>query len=247
MSDRMQSGIPGGGSPDRPDRAGRSRLTRERVLNTALAVVDEVGLASLSMRRVADELGVEPMALYRYTPSKDDLLDGLVETLFLALDQALADGDYAIPPSRPGTPEWRADLHKTATAMYRVALAHPHVVPLVATRPLTVPLTRRPQGVLRSHERLLALLHSAGLEDRTALTVYRTFLSWVLGYIVIELRQIVDDPDEPEPAIRLGLHRLPASDFPRLRALGPALATPAGEQQLTAGIDALLDHLVPQT
>ncbi|MFF2773805.1 TetR/AcrR family transcriptional regulator [Streptomyces sp. NPDC058052] len=231
---------------DEPSAPRRERLTRERVLRTALAVADAEGLAALSMRRVAVELGVETMALYRYTESKDDLLDGLVETLFLEVEERLS---RTSPPDAGGAteqpPELRDALHGIARELYRVAVEHPNVISLCASRPLTVPLARRPQAVLRVHERLLALLREAGLEEGAALRVYRAFISWVLGYIVIDLRAVVDDPDEPDPAFRLGLHRLPARDFPMLRAYGPALAERGGEEQLTAGLDALLTALGP--
>ncbi len=225
----------------------RSPLSRQRVLEAALRVVDEEGLEGLSMRRVAGELGVETMALYRYTPSKNDLLDGLVESLFIELEQALDSAASAVsdPPDEAALP-WREALLGMAGAMYRVSLAHPHVIPLVAVRPFTVPLARRPAAVLRAHERLLALLSTAGLDEETTLTVYRAFISWVLGYIVIELREVVDNPDESDPAFRLGLHRLPVKDFPLLRSLGPALAVRGGEEQLAAGLDALLSRYLPE-
>ncbi|MEU2660771.1 TetR/AcrR family transcriptional regulator [Streptomyces sp. NPDC007325] len=238
------------GEPSAPR---RERLTRERVLRAALEVADAEGLAALSMRRVAERLGVETMTLYRYTASKDDLLDGLVETLFLEVEERLskapraADGTAASGGPPVGLPDLRDTLHGIARELYRVAVAHPNVVSLCASRPLTVPLARRPRAVLRVHERLLTLLRAGGLDDATALRVYRAFLSWVLGYIVIDLRAVVDDPDEPDPAFRLGLHRLPARDFPMLRAYGPALAERGGEEQLLAGLDALLTTLGPET
>ncbi|MFB7512368.1 TetR/AcrR family transcriptional regulator [Streptomyces sp. NPDC056144] len=229
--------------------SGRKRLTRERVLRAALTVADAEGLAALSMRRVAGELGVETMALYRYTESKDDLLDGLVETLFLEVEERLSppgkrSGPPSAPPRTPTPPDLRDTLHRIAVELYRVAVAHPNTISLCASRPLTVPLARRPPAVLRVHERLLTLLSAAGLDEAAALRVYRAFISWVLGYIVIDLRAVVDDPDEPDPAFRLGLHRLPARDFPMLRAYGPALADRGGEEQLAAGLDALLDALL---
>ncbi|MFJ7958857.1 TetR/AcrR family transcriptional regulator [Streptomyces sp. NPDC096319] len=231
-----------------PPAARRGRLTRERVLGAALTVADTEGLAVLSMRRVAVELGVETMALYRYTESKDDLLDGLVETLFLEVEERLPDAvrTPAPPAGKPlPLPDLREALHLIAREMYRVAGTHPNIISLCASRPLMVPLARRPQAVLRFHERLLALLRAAALEDAAALRVYRAYISWVLGYIVIDRRAVVDDPDEPDPAFRLGLHRLPARDFPMLRAYGPALAERGGEEQLAAGLDALLTRLGP--
>lgn len=228
----------------------RPRLSRERVLRAALVVVDAEGLAGLSMRRVAEALDVETMALYRYTASKDELLDGLVEMLFIELEERLAVPGAAqevVPEAagaEPAADSVRRALHEVAREMYRVAVAHPNVVPLCAMRPLVVPLTRRPQAVLRCHERLLALLLEAGVEPPAALRLYRSFLSWVLGFIVIDLRAVVDDPSETEPAFRLGLHRLPTRDFPRLRALGPELARRGGEPELVAGVDALIDAAI---
>src|SRR4051812_47064186 len=71
------------------DRGQYGRLSRERVLAAALALVDREGLSALSMRRLGAELGVEAMALYRYAASKDALLDGLVEALYLELEERL--------------------------------------------------------------------------------------------------------------------------------------------------------------
>ncbi|MFJ5708103.1 TetR/AcrR family transcriptional regulator [Streptomyces sp. NPDC093105] len=243
---------------DEPSTSRRERLTRERVLRAALAVADAEGLPALSMRRVAVELGVETMALYRYTESKDDLLDGLVETLFMQVEERLSDAARPDGARRPGgaeapggatvaLPELRDALHRIARELYRVAVEHPHVISLCASRPLTVPLARRPAAVLRVHERLLTLFRAAGLDDGAALRTYRAFISWVLGYVVIDLRAVVDDPDEPDPAFRLGLHRLPARDFPLLRAYGPALAERGGEEELATGLDALLTVLAPDT
>ncbi|QNP62934.1 TetR/AcrR family transcriptional regulator [Streptomyces genisteinicus] len=225
------------------DRGKYGRLSRERVLAAALEIVDREGLTALSMRRLGAGLGVEAMALYRYAPSKDALLDGLVEALYTEVGEALAaDG---AEPDRTEPDGARAQLRRAAVATYRVALAHPHVVPLLATRILSVPLARRPRAVLREHERVLALLAAAGVPDPAAPAAYRALMSWLLGYLFVDLQAMVDNPDEADPGFRLGLHRIPVQDFPRLRDLAPALAEPGGEAELTAGLDALLDRLLP--
>ena len=221
----------------------RGRLSRERVLAAALALVDREGLSALSMRRLAAELGVEAMALYRYTPGKDALLDGLVEAFHWELQEALEEERPEAAERGPGNVAaagWRSDLHRTARETYRVSLRHPQVVPLLATRMLTVPLSRLPPSVLRTQERVLALLARAGLDDHRTQLLYRAVTAWLLGYAFVELRTVVNNPDEPEPAIRLGLHRMPAQEFPLLRATAPALAERAGEQSLADGLDALL-------
>ncbi|MFF9772238.1 TetR/AcrR family transcriptional regulator [Streptomyces sp. NPDC013978] len=229
------------------DRGRYGRLNRERVLATALEVVDREGLGALSMRRLGAELGVEAMALYRYAAGKEDLLDGLVEALYLELEAVLA-ADEAGPPaanaSRPSA-AWRTELHRIARATYSVALHHPHAVPLLATRMLAVPLARRPAAVLRDHERVLTLLRQGGLEDAAAAKTHRAYTAWLLGYVFVELRAMVDAPDESDPAFRLGLHRMPPQELPRLRAAAADLAERQGTQGLATGLDALLDRCVP--
>ncbi|MFC9394694.1 TetR/AcrR family transcriptional regulator [Streptomyces sp. NPDC057027] len=225
-------------------RRGRRRLSRERVLAAALALVDHEGLSALSMRRVAAELDVEAMALYRYAPSKDALLDGLVEQLYTELYEDLAREEPAPLGQAADLPEWRAELLRGACALYRIALAHPHVVPLLATRLLAVPLARRPLAVLQAHERVLTLLDRAGLDEQGVVTAYRAVTGWVLGYIFSDLRAMVENPDEPDPAFRLGLHLMPARELPRLRETAPAMAEKGGYQELTDGLDALLDGIL---
>ncbi|MER7571253.1 TetR/AcrR family transcriptional regulator C-terminal domain-containing protein [Streptomyces sp. NPDC126514] len=224
------------GAPARraSDRGRYGRLNRDRVLASALELVDREGLSALSMRRLGGELGVEAMALYRYAPSKDALLDGLVEALHLELEQRLA--------AEAGTTEWRAELHRIARATYDVCLAHPRAVPLLTTRMLAVPLARRPLAVLKDHERVLALLREGGLDEARCTAAFRAFTAWLLGYVSVELREMVDNPEEPDPAFRLGLHRMPPHELPRLREAAPALAERGGPDGLAAGLDALLDR-----
>ncbi|MFI9766641.1 TetR/AcrR family transcriptional regulator [Streptomyces sp. NPDC052415] len=224
------------GAPARraSDRGRYGRLNRDRVLASALELVDREGLSALSMRRLGGELGVEAMALYRYASSKDALLDGLVEALYLELEQRLA--------AEAGTTGWRAELHRIARATYDVCLAHPRAVPLLTTRMLAVPLARRPAAVLKDHERVLALLREGGLDEARSTAAFRAFTAWLLGYVSVELREMVDNPEEPDPAFRLGLHRMPPHELPRLREAAPALAERGGPEGLAAGLDALLDR-----
>ncbi|MGA5167660.1 MULTISPECIES: TetR family transcriptional regulator [Streptomyces] len=150
------------------------------------------------------------------------------------------------PEARPGSegPGWRAGLQRIAYAVYAVGLRHPEVVPLLATRMLSVPLARRPAAVLRVDENVLRLLHAGGLDTATATAAHRAFTAWLLGYLLVDLRAMVDAPEEPDPAFRLGLHRLPAHDFPRLRESAPSLAGRGGRAELSAGVDALLDRVI---
>ena len=205
-------------------------LNRSLVLQTALRMVDEEGLDALSMRRLATRLGCSPMALYRYATGRAELLDGVVETVFALF--TVADGD-----------DWRDALRETAHSFRRVALLHPNVVPLLATRPLATPLGLRPLGTLRPLEQILQLLQDAGLAPTRALHLYRAYFGLLLGHVLTELQELVAHPEETDALLRLGLHRLPPAEFPAIRALADDLAAYDGAAELDRSVTTLLAGL----
>ncbi|MFC4396836.1 MULTISPECIES: TetR/AcrR family transcriptional regulator C-terminal domain-containing protein [Micrococcaceae] len=212
----------------------KTRLSRDIVLAKALELVDAEGLEALSMRRLGQELGRDPMSLYRYAENRAALLDGVAE---LVLDQLSIDA---------GDPDWKAQLRVLAHELRGLALEHPNVVPLLVTRPLSTPLGLRPLGTLRPLEQILSLLVAAGFKPADALHVYRAYYGFLYGHILNELQEYVVDPEENEVLLRLGLHRLPAKEFPRLRALAPALAEYDGAAELDQGLTILLSGLEAQ-
>ena len=212
----------------------KQRLSREVVLAKALEVVDADGLEALTMRRLGQELGRDPMSLYRYAENRAALLDGVTE---LVLNELTI---------HPQDPDWKAQLRQIAHDLRRLALQHPNVVPLLVTRPLSTPLGLRPLGTLRPLEQILSLLTGAGFSPADALHVYRAYYGFLYGHILNELQEFVVDPEENEALLRLGLHRLPAKEFPRLRALAPALAEYDGSAELDQGVTILLSGLEAQ-
>ena len=209
----------------------KERLSRDIVLAAALTLVDAEGLDALTMRRLGQELGRDPMGLYRYAENRAALLDGVSELVL---------NELAIIPDDP---DWQAQLRRIAHNLREIALRHPNVVPLLVTRPLSTPLGLRPLGTLRPLEQILSLLIDAGFAPADALHVYRAYYGYLYGHILNELQELIVDPDENEAVLRLGLHRLPPKDFPRLRALAPALADYDGEAELDEGISILLSGL----
>ena len=115
-----------------PAAAGSGKITREAVLATALEIIDRDGADALSMRRLARALDRDPMILYRHAPNKAALLDGVAETVLAQLHVDSAD------------PDWAGQLRQVARRFRALSLAHPHVVPLIVTRPLATPLALRP-------------------------------------------------------------------------------------------------------
>ncbi|WP_214369270.1 TetR/AcrR family transcriptional regulator [Pseudonocardia sp. H11422] len=217
-------------SPGRIHR--RKALTRDDMLRAALRIVDAEGVEALSMRRLGKALDRDPMRLYRHAPSKDALLDGIVELVLSELRvSTMHDGN------------WEATLRATAHAFRAIAVAHPNVVPLLVTRPLAAPLALRPRGTLRLLEDLLELLVGAGFDPDGALHAYRLYFGFLQGHILNELQERVHDPDETDDLLRLGLHHLPPREFARLRSLASALASYDGARELDEGLDIVLGGL----
>src|ERR1700677_984681 len=210
---------------------GRGKITRETVLAAALEIIDRDGADALSMRRLARALDRDPMIIYRHAPGKDAVLDGVAETILGQLQVDCAD------------PDWAGQLREVARRYRALALAHPHVVPPLVTRPLATPLGLRPAGTLRPLEGILALLTRAGFSGPDALHIYRALFGFLHGHVLDELQELTVSPDETDDLLRLGLHRLPITEFPLLRSLAPVLAAYDGAAELERGLDILLTGL----
>jgi hypothetical protein len=141
---------------------------------------------------------------------------------------------------------WQGALRRTAHAFRQIALAHPNVVPLLVTRPLAGPLALRPLGTLRPLEELLELFITAGFDHHGALHAARLFTGFLYGHVLHELQERVHDPDETDDLLRLGLHRLPVTRFPRLRSLAAVLAAYDGAAELDEGLAIVLGGLRSQ-
>ncbi|MEU4313119.1 TetR/AcrR family transcriptional regulator C-terminal domain-containing protein [Nocardia sp. NPDC024068] len=213
--------------------AGRrdSPVTRTAVLNAALEIVDRDGIDGLSMRRLAEAVGRDPMVIYRHVPNKAAVLDGVAEVVFaeLSVDATASD--------------WVAEVRRVAREFRRVALAHPLVVPLLVTRPLATPLGQRPQAVVRPLEDMLALLTRVGYTVVDALHIYRALFGFLYGHVLNEVQEIVERPEETDDLLRLGLYRLPIGEFPLVRSLAPVLAAYDGAVELERGLNILLAGL----
>jgi AcrR family transcriptional regulator len=185
-------------------------LSRERVLAAALALVDRDGLKALSMRRLGAELDVEAMTLYHYVPTKDALLDGLVELVLRRSE----------PPAFTG--DWRSTLATYAHSLRATLLAHPHVLPLVAARPAVTPDTLRPV------EQGLRMLVDAGFPLGRALDALNALSVFVIGHATSE---VAVGTDSPTPDL---------TEFPLLSAAARDGVGTDDEARFRFAVDALL-------
>ena len=158
----------------------RQPLSRERIVDGAVHFIDTHGLPGLTMRRLGNELGVEAMALYRYVPGKEELLDAVVEKL---VERMESDDDVLGRP-RDG---WQDFLIRLAHGVRRVALEHPKAFPLVASRPPEAPWLRPPLRSLDWVETFLTGLIDEGFGDTAAVAAYRAYTSFLLGHLLLEV------------------------------------------------------------
>jgi len=186
----------------------RKPLHRESVLDAALELLDRDGLQGLSMRKLATVLGVEAMSLYNHVDGKDALLDGIHERILLSLEAA------------PGTRSWQAYVRHQAFALRRALTAHPHAIPLFATRPAATPAAIERLG------QFLEVLDRAGFTPVQALSVVQLVAQLVIGHAMwtnsVEITLFSVEPS------------------PRAASVERALEKWDADHELAMGIDALL-------
>jgi len=146
---------------------------RRLILDQALALVDEHGLAAMSMRAVAERVGLTSMALYPYVGGKDALLDGLVDLLNLELGSACGDD--------PADIDWRQRLRALGRAVRALAHAHPGAFPLLLNRAAAGASTSWLTAALR------ATLHDAGAAPGDVPRLARMICAFLLGYTTGEI------------------------------------------------------------
>ena len=174
-------------------------LTRERIVTTALAIVDTEGEKALSMRRLGTELGVDPMAVYYHVPNKDALLDAIVEAVMSDIDLGVDD---------PHAPAEERIL--CAARAYRDAmLAHANALPIVLSRGPRTPAAMRPV------ELLSGILRDAGLPPNQAMAGMNAIAATVRGTVAM----VADDSGDPPSAEELEAlaETFPPEEFPHLR------------------------------
>lgn len=161
-----------GPEPSRPRASARLRdteaaLSKERIVAAATDVADKEGLGLLSMRRVAVELDVAAMSLYRHVKDKDDLLSAMVDTAF---------AEWHVPAPKTGD-GWQEVLAKAALELWQIFRRHPWLAPAYSlTRPLVVP------SGLPYTEHVLATLLDRGLKPATAFSMHLILFNYVRGF-----------------------------------------------------------------
>jgi AcrR family transcriptional regulator len=180
----------------------RQPLTRERVLRTAVRIADRDGLEALTMRNLAQELGVEAMSLYHHVANKEAVLDGVVDVVGTEIEAAASAVDAPAPADA-----WKTAMRRRILAAREVLLRHPWVPEVMDTRTTASP------SVLRYYDGVLGLMRAGGFSYELAHHALHALGSRALGYT----RELFEggDADERDEAAAAALEEL-AGQLPHL-------------------------------
>lgn len=180
-------------------RRGRPQLSRAAVIEAAVTLADEIGAHPLTLRKLAQHLGVSPMAIYHHVADKEQILDGMVDAVFAEID---------LPAEPDG---WRDAMERRARATRVVLRRHPWAVGLLDSRSHPGPTT------LAHHEWVIGRLREGGFSVARSALAFAVLDSFVYGFAVQEASMPFDSAEGPsaELAEEMGLHDL-ADAFPYL-------------------------------
>ena len=203
-------------------------MSREYILDRALGLVDREGLAAFTFRKLAHEVGADPMAAYYYFPNKAALFDGIVEAIYLEVAPTTSSAGDAgsIPP--------RDRIMAAARSMRGAFLRHPRALPLVATRPVSTP---RMAALV---EAFLGLLAEAGVGGARALDAITCISVYTIGHA---LAQAGEPAGGGAPAGVDGLLQ-EVDRYPLLAAAAAHFTDYNPDRQFDLGLAALVDGLL---
>jgi AcrR family transcriptional regulator len=206
----------------------RVPLNRERVFRAAVALADERGIESLTMRALGEELGVEAMSLYYYVANKDELLDGMVDLVY---------GEIELPSSEA---DWKTAMRRVATSAHEALSRHRWAITLMETR------TRPGPANLRHHDSVIRTFREAGFSIKQAIHAFSLVDSYISGFALQELTLPFDTSEELAEAAESILAQFPADEYPHLAETITEHVTKSGydyADEFEVGLDLILDAI----
>ena len=213
---------------DSGSRPVRAPLSRERVLRGALAVADAGGLASLTIRSLASELGVKPMSVYYHVANKDEILDGIVDLVFGEIDLPLAGGD------------WRTEMHRRAVSARAVLSRHPWAIALLQSRTNPGPAT------LRHHDAIIGALRGAGFSVRMTAHAFAVIDSYVYGFALSEAALPIHGPETVAEVAESMMQHVADDTYPHLAEFSTEHVLKPGYdfgEEFEYGLELIIDAL----
>lgn len=176
----------------------RQPLSRERVLSAAMELADREGVEQLTMRRLADGLGIEAMSLYHHFPNKDAILDGMVDLVFAAIERPSPDAD------------WRDAMRGRAASVRATLLRHRWALRLMESRRTPGPAT------LGHHDAVLGCLRGAGFSIPLTGHAYAVLDGYIYGFIHTEQNLPFQTSEETQQLAQAIVKRMPPGAYPHL-------------------------------
>lgn len=205
----------------------RVPLNRNRLLRTAIGLADSAGIAALTMRSLAHELGVKPMSLYHHVANKEEILDGIIDEVFSEIELPSDEGD------------WRSAMRHRAMSARRVLARHPWATPLMESRANPGPAT------LRHHDAVIGTFRRAGFSIELTAHAYSLLDSYVYGFALEEASLPFDTESAPEVAEAI-LAQFPSDQYPYLAELAYEHVLQPGydyANEFEFGLELILDGL----
>ena len=209
-------------------RAARVALSRERVLRGAMDVADAGGASSLTIRSLAEHLGMKPMSLYHYVSGKEEILDGIVDLVFSEIDLPSAGGD------------WQAEMRRRASSARRVLRRHSWAIGLMESRKNPGPAT------LRHHDAVIGALRAAGFSVEMTAHAYALLDSYTYGFALQEASLPFTGSDTAADVAEPMMQRFPAGEYPHLVELATEYVLKPGYDfgnEFEFGLNVILDAL----
>ena len=206
----------------------RTPLNRQRVLDAAVALADRDGVGALSMRKLAQELGVEAMSLYHHVANKDAILDGIVDVVFAEIE---------LPPAEVG---WREAMRQRAISVREALRRHPWATGLMESRPTPGPAN------LRHHDAVLGVLRGAGFPLELAAHAYALLDSYIYGFALQESSLPFQTPEETAEVAQSIMAEYAAEEYPHLTEIAVDHVLQPGYDfgdEYLFGLDLILDGL----
>ncbi|WP_151480788.1 TetR/AcrR family transcriptional regulator [Streptomyces albicerus] len=218
------------GGKDRRGASARTPLSRERVIRTAVAVADEKGSAALTMRAIAEPLGVEAMSLYHHVAGREDILDGMVDAVF---------GEIDLPPSDT---DWKSAMRHRAVSARAALRHHPWAIGLMDSRSQPGPAT------LRHHDAVIGALRAGGFSVPMTAHAVSLIDSYLYGFVLQELSLPFRGAAELDEVAGAILRDMPADAYPHLTELATEHVLKPGydyTDEFAFGLTLMLDALHP--
>jgi AcrR family transcriptional regulator len=209
------------------DPEARLPLSRDRILESALALADEGGIESVTMRKLGQELGFEAMSLYNYVASKDELLDGILDLVLAETELPAPDGD------------WRAAVRASAISVYEALRSHQWAAQLLLSP------DRILSARLRYMDSLMGRLRQGGFSADTTYHAYHVLDGYIFGFSLWQMSHTFSDEQATKLAETFG-REITAAAYPHLHEHGQQHFNEGPHHEVSAfefGLDLILDGL----